>query len=165
MNTLATLGVVAAVGHNTMFVRRGWRTVAQRTPVEFDDWTVDGVPLRELLTEVRPVNERTLMDRPISFPEWTRASLRALLNDESLPDDPWVTYKDGRVGILFCELCIDLDCATLSAGIEFSNESVIWRDIAFQVGYQPFVASAVPLTIEFDRQAYEALIRSLLLAS
>ena len=43
------------------------------------------------------------------------------------------------------------------------DDRVLWRDIAYQVGYEPFsLDGAAPLTISFDRRQYDGLIRSLL---
>lgn len=92
------------------------------------------------------------------------ASLRALLG-ESSTDGPSVHFDDGRVGILFCGMCGSMDCATLSASVEIDADSVTWRDIAFQVAYDPFTLDdQEPMTFVFERRAYEALIRGLLSA-
>lgn len=139
--------------------------IETRTPVEFDDWTVQGVPLRSLVPDSAGGHPdlRTFMTSEPGY--WASAveSLRALLGEDGAAEDVWVRFDDGRVGLLFCSQCGDLDCSTLSAAIEVGAESVTWRDVAYQVGYEPIdLSSQVPFTITFRRGEYEALVRQLL---
>lgn len=165
MTELSRLGVIATEAEDVVLELTGRDYVETRTPVQFDDWTVDGRPLRELIPHDRgPVpGQRTFMRHEDIYRPFAVASLAALLGEDSPTENAWVRFDDGRVGVLFCESCGDMDCATLSAAIEFDTETVTWRDIAFQVGYEPFTLDGqLPVTITFGRPDYEGLLRALL---
>ncbi len=136
------------------------------TRTDYLDWTVDGLPVRELFESAKPgsapVLESTLISPAGSLDEYTRDRLRALLGEVG-SDTSDAVFPNGRVGILFCNVCGGLDCPTLSAAIEFDDNTVTWRDIAFQTDGEPLsIADQVGVTITFAREQYEATIRELL---
>lgn len=136
------------------------RRVARETP--FEDWTIDGVPLRELAAAGRgspgPAQEITALDE--SRPTGAVAALRRLLGVE--PGD----FGDGRVSLLVCPLCADLGCRALSASVGFEGDRVGWNDVGWQVDYEPFLpADDLPAPApewRFERAAYTGLLRGLL---
>ncbi|SDZ21904.1 hypothetical protein SAMN05444365_107133 [Micromonospora pattaloongensis] len=157
------LGTVAT--HTTWAEHTGWvgnRKVVHEVP--FEDWIVDGVPLRELVTADRqppnPAQEMTPLCELGTWPETAVESLRRLLGDE--PGD----FDDGRVPLLFCPIDADLGCQTLSTTLVLDDETVEWRDLGWQVSYEPFVAANdgfdPPMHFHFDRKAYTELLRALL---
>ena len=71
---------------------------------------------------------------------------------------------DGRVPLLFCIACYDLDCQTLTTEVSFDSGVIAWRDIGWQVGYEPFDADnqeRKPITVAFKRDQYESVITNL----
>jgi len=159
------LGVVRATAEDVVIERKLVRRVETRTAVAFDDWTIDGLPLRYLFAGLgnRPPRERTFMTDARADAAFAAESLRALIDEDTRGRDPWVRFSDGRVGLLFCPACGDMDCSTLSAQVLIDEQRVVWRDIAYQVGYQPFsLDEMTPMTLTFEREKYEALIRRLL---
>ena len=71
------------------------------------------------------------------------------------------------MGLLYC-YCGDLDCGALSTWIDVTSESVLWRDIGWQVTHKPH-APYDPgqdwpgdRDLAFDRAQYVALINQLL---
>jgi hypothetical protein len=161
----AELGVVRATVENVTIEHKYFRRVETRTAIAFDDWTIDGLPLREFFAGLgnKPPLERTFMTDDRADASFAAESLRALIDEDTRGSDPWVRFSDGRVGLLFCPACGDMDCSTLSAQILVDDQQVVWRDIAYQVGYQPFsLDEMTPMTLTFERDKYEALIRRLL---
>lgn len=163
-----------------------WASDGAQT-IDFLDWLIDGVSARELaaatsghmtlLQDTPWVQEhrfdllrRLRGDRlpvPTYTPTFHRTRLDRLLGRRGTPDAPFgAAFKDERVGLLFC-FCGDLECPTLTAQIVIHDDTVEWRDIAWQalsettVGetYGP-VGSFVDAV--FQRAPYETLINSLL---
>jgi hypothetical protein len=136
----------------------------QERPTAFEDWTVDGVPLRRLVADRWGVD-----DLPIEMsrlwpedPSAAVASLRALLGEG--PAD----FGDGRVALLVCPTDQDVSCRALGARVLIGEETVEWRDVGWQVDFEPFVPAPDeygPLPrFRFDRALYERLLRELLTA-
>ena len=128
----------------------------------FEDWTVDGVPLRRLVADRWGVpdvpSELTRL-----WPEAPRAAvagLRALLGDGT-PD-----FEDGRVALLVCAVDQDINCRALAASLVIEDDAVHWRDVGWQVDFEEFVPAPDeygPLpTYTFDRRQYEVLLGELL---
>ncbi len=165
MSHYAELGVVRTTAEDVTIEHKFFRRVEKRRAVAFDDWTIDGLPLRDLVAGLgnRPPLERTFMTDDRADPAFAAESLRALIDEDTRSRDPWVRFSDGRVGLLFCPACGDMDCSTLSAQVLVDDRRVVWQDIAYQVGYQPFsLDDMTPMTLTFEREKYEALIRQLL---
>jgi hypothetical protein len=134
----------------------------QQHDIEYLDFTIDGTPLRTLVTQLpetpRPVEEMTrLWD---DCPDEAVEQLRRLLGEE--PGD----YEDGRVALLVCNVCGDLGCRALSASLVATEEWVEWRDLGWQVDYEPFdgaQAGFTPaLTFRFDLSDYTSTLRELM---
>ncbi|WP_130504245.1 hypothetical protein [Blastococcus saxobsidens] len=128
----------------------------------FEDWTVDGVPLRRLVADRWGVpdlpSELTRL-----WPEAPRAAvagLRALLG-EGGPD-----FDDGRVALLVCSVDQDINCRALAASLVIEEDTVQWGDVGWQVDFEAFVPAPDeygPLpTYAFDRRQYEGLLGGLL---
>lgn len=165
MPDYSELGTVRAIAETVTIERKLFRSIETRTSVAFADWTIDGLPLRGIVEQLgndRPL-ERTFLTDDRTDASFAAESLRALINEDTTNADEWVRFNDGRVGLLFCPSCGDMDCSTLSAEIVIDDDRVLWRDIAYQVGYQPFsLDGTTPLTISFERRQHDALIRTLL---
>lgn len=144
------------------------RTVdlTERKPVErdtaFEDWLVDGVPLRTHVAArwavAEPPRELTRLwpDAPVEAVH----GLRALLG-EGPPD-----MSDGRVALLVCPIDQDINCRTLTTRVVQEAAEVEWRDVGWQVDYEDVVPRADAygplLSFRFARSEYEPLLRTLL---
>lgn len=121
----------------------------------FLDWTIDGVPLRELV----PMQEQTPLF--LDDAKWRGTAIETLSRLLGrLPGD----FADGRVALLMCPLCGDLGCGGYSVEVVFGDGWVDWRAFGWQCDYEPFepeqefsFAGA-----RFDRTAYETLLGDLL---
>lgn len=103
------------------------------------------------------------MDKAIPDDAVVVASLRALLGEDVGPQEEWVSFPDGRTGILFCALCGDIWCGAISAHVDVGETIVAWNDIAFQDRVTNEVSADGPtLTLHFEREPYERTIRDLL---
>jgi len=129
---------------------------------DYRDFTVDDAPLHTLVWQLPqtpgPVQEMTWLQD--EWPDEAVEQLRRLLGDA--PGD----YRDGRVALLVCNVCGDLGCRSLSASLVATEQQVEWRDLGWQVNYEPFDATedgfAPPLTFRFDRSQYTKVLRELL---
>ncbi len=119
------------------------------------DFVVDGAPLGDKFASVLgganmpadyvPV---LVLDWPIGFPADDYGRLVGELS-APLPDD--------RVPLYICAECGDLGCGGVTAVIERTADTVVWRDFGYQNDYEPFEADdVVPGVgpIVFDRQGY-----------
>ena len=163
---VSTLGVVEDSYVVSDEERVGWfrRRQVDRT-VRYLDWTVDGRPLRDHLTYVDSTSpgEVTVLQNDWAASGVGRQLVKALLGKESSSRYD-VVMPDGRVALLFCSYCFDLDCATLTAEIVFADDFVEWRDVGWQVGYEPLELSDSefdPPTFRFDRVQYFAELERL----
>lgn len=148
--------------------RVGWlrhRGVERTTT--FLDWTIDGRPLREHVPFVdgRVPDEATVLQNERTASGVGRASLITLLDLPGRSEFD-VRMPDGRVALLFCRTCFDLSCATLTAEVVATSDGTVeWRDVAWQVGYEPLDLGGSefdPPTFVFDAAQYRALLRRLL---
>ncbi|SDB99962.1 hypothetical protein SAMN05660690_0127 [Geodermatophilus telluris] len=133
-------------------------------PTAFEDWTVDGVPLRRLVADRWGV-----ADLPVEMsrlwpedPSSAVAGLRALLG-EGAGD-----LRDGRVALLVCPVDQDLSCRALGARVRVGDDAVEWRDVGWQDDVEPFAPAPDEygplLGFRFGRAQYERLLRELLTA-
>lgn len=75
--------------------------------------------------------------------------------------------SDGRVPLLVCGADFDLNCRALTAELVVAGNLVEWRDIAWQVDYEPLDLKEQEqpvITLAFDRRQYDAVVRPLLMA-
>lgn len=150
MNVLGVQPATTGWNHND-----GRRST--RREVSFEDWTIDGVPLRSLFASPgNPVQEMTMLAEPSATGS---ASLQRLLGQA--PGD----FADGRVALLVCPLDWDLACNTYSARVTFGEDWVGWSDFGWQVDYEPFEPTdeLAPADARFEHAAYERLLNALLL--
>lgn len=108
--------------------------------------TVNGV----LLATIVDTENITLLDP--RRPEFLREQVDRLLGIRG-PD-----FTDGRTALLVCPLCSDLACGATSALVEVTDDEVHWRDLATQNDHGDTWPVEPPLTITFDRGAYETVL-------
>src|SRR6478735_7959511 len=77
------------------------------------------------------IKEMTWLCEQDPWPAGAVDNLRRLLGQQ--PGD----FPDGRVSILVCPIDADLGCATLSVELVMDADMVQWRDLGWQVDYQP----------------------------
>lgn len=128
----------------------------------FQDWLVDGVPLRQVVAQHSgwPEDaglpaEQTPFQSDDFWPELAVSSLRSLLGElaEELPN--------GRAVLLRCRVCADVSCGAVTAELVLHGDMVEWRDVGWQSD-EDFDGLPTPLTLRFHRAPYEALLRRLL---
>ena len=150
------LGLREAVG--TFQEGYGWRNKSRIHEVVYEDWTLDGEPLRDIIRA--------------GFPEDLAApqSEVTLLSDRWVPSAPLRTlerllvgapgdFEDGRIALFVCQVDGDFGCATLSAEVVVRDEVVEWQNLGWQVDYESGVRGAdPPLSIRFARDAYDAVL-------
>lgn len=104
-----------------------------------------------------------LTDRPVFVRRFQRSRADRFFRREGTPWAPsGPAFEDGRVCLLQCP-CGDLDCGALTTEVVISDQTVEWRDIGWQVTYEPFADfNEILHTATFDRQAYTSLIDQLL---
>jgi hypothetical protein len=126
--------------------------------VTFEDWAVDGVPLRELIGESEPVQHMTRLCLDELWLEEATHGLLILLGRAR------ADFDDGRCALLVCPIDGDLGCATLSAEVVRGGDVVEWRDFGWQTDYEPFHGALdPPIVARFDRREYDWFLESLLL--
>ena len=87
-----------------------------------------------------------------------------------LPDEVLVLLRErppelasGRVPLFVCPVCGDLGCGAITAAVEWTADTVVWRDLRWEVNYETDedddedLVFAGPLI--FDRAQYEAEVR------
>lgn len=120
------------------------------------EWTINDVPLSDIFesgpylpllhTGAHP-SERTetlhplrgdRVDRQVFTQQFDRSPLDRLLRRKGTP---WAfsgpAFEDGRVCLLECQ-CGDLDCGALTTEILISDATVEWKNVGWQVTYEPF---------------------------
>jgi hypothetical protein len=130
--------------------------------VPFEDWTLDGRLLRDVIRDAvaeqmaAPGGEVTLLSDRWVAPAPVEALERLLAGR---PGD----FEDGPIALYVCQVDADPGCATMSADVVIGSDTVEWRNLGWQVNYQPGVAGAdPPLSIAFRRSDYEAILREAL---
>ena len=126
--------------------------------VAFEDWTVDGTPLRSLLGWARPPQQMTPLCGDSFWPRVAVEHLRQLLGEA--PGE----FDDGRVAMLRCPIDADLGCAALSMQLVLASDAVTWSDFSWQNNYEPFDEEGriLDLSFSFDRPSYESTLRQTL---
>ncbi|ROR65084.1 hypothetical protein [Agrococcus jenensis] len=128
-------------------------------------WTVDGEPVRDwFTTDDVELNETTHIVEGATDGGLVDASLGAPLPDRAAAFDPDVHFDDGRVAILFCAACGDLECGALSVDLRWTETTVEWRNVTYQdtISGELWTPEMPVRSVRFEREAYEATIRDLL---
>lgn len=163
---VSTLGVVERSYVLSDEVRSGWfRREQVDRAVTYLDWAVDDVPLRDhLQAGVADLTTFvTALQNEEARPVAGRTVIKALLGKLERPDDEAV-MPDGRVALIQC-WCFDLNCSTLTAEVVAADDVVEWRDVSWQVAYEPIdlgYADFDPPTFRFDRAQYTAELQRLI---
>lgn len=157
MNKLTTIPAT------TSWIKHGSGVFAKEAAheVAFEDWALDGVPLRELAGKGEPVQEMT---RLCLEPLWLEDATRGLLG---LLGRAPADFDDGRCALLVCPIDGDLGCAAFSAKVVLGDDVVEWRDFGWQTDYEPFDTDSnrdgPPIVARFDRGEYDWTLGALLL--
>ncbi|MBM7781766.1 hypothetical protein [Arthrobacter tumbae] len=130
------------------------------TPIEFHDFVIDGRLLRERLqvpADFSAIEQETTALRR----DWPHAAVEQI--DRLCLTEPG-DFVDGRVAILACPVCGDIDCGAVSATISVEESTVTWEEFGWQDGYtddppQPWLFE--PQCFTFDKTAYLALMHQL----
>jgi hypothetical protein len=127
--------------------------------VAFEDWAIDGVPLRTLAGKGgEPAQEMT---RLCLKPLWLEDATRGLLG---LLGRAPADFDDGRCALLVCPIDGDLGCTSLSAQVVRGEDVVEWRDFAWQTDLELYEGGLQPpIVARFDRREYDWFLESLLL--
>lgn len=157
VTTSAVLGLCSAT--------TGWQDAGARRsrPIQmlltFEDWTIDGTELRGLLA-TSPLQVMTPLCATWPWPQSAVAHLETLLGERA------GDFGDGRVALLRCPIDDDLGCAAVSMSLEFADVEVLWKELGWQVNYEPYDPTedglSPPRCYTFQRQQYEAVIRAAL---
>lgn len=164
--TTVTLDVTEASSEYSIHSVRWFRSRFTPQVVPFLDWAIDGTALREMCrwSDGELPQEVTTLANPAASREFAAQSLRALLGGPEHPEF-WTRMADGRVPLLYCICCYDLECRTLTAEVAILDETVEWRDVGWQVGYEPYDRDDQELrtfTLVFERRQYESRLAELL---
>lgn len=129
----------------------------QERIVRFQEWAIDGQPLRALIGATPP-QEMTPLSQEDFWPKVAVEHLRQLLGEH--PGE----FADGRIAMLVCPIDADLGCSTISMRLAADEDTVTWGDFGRQVNYEPFDPDGVMphLRFRFERSAYEALLQETL---
>jgi hypothetical protein len=130
--------------------------------LHFWEPVVDGRPLRQLLTEA--AGEESL--------DWMVGDNVSVIVHSwrtGMSDDAFVLLGDkppelanGRVAIWVCPVCGDLGCGAVTAALEWTAETVVWRDFGWDVNYDTDETDERALfagPFVFDRAQYESELR------
>lgn len=121
---------------------------------------VDGRPLRQILDGSPPEDsaaERGVLDNvPVLVHNWSIGMTDdvLVLLGQRPPE-----LANGRVPIFVCGDCGDLGCGAITAAVEWTADTVVWRDFGWDVNYETDEDDdddpefAGPLI--FDRAQYE----------
>ena len=122
----------------TREVRAGF--LGRRTQLQtytFADWTVDGVPLRDLVRLQGGGRHPTVLGPPSDVTYLVEGSDEAVPQIERLLGHAPADFPDGRVALLVCAFDWDLGCGALSAQVEVTPEIVLWRNLGWQADHDP----------------------------
>ncbi|MBB2923470.1 hypothetical protein [Cellulomonas cellasea] len=130
--------------------------------VHFWEPVVDGRPLRHILYGTPPngsVEPEVLDPVPVLVHDWPVGMTDdvLVLLGERPPE-----LASGRVPIFVCGACGDLGCGAITAAVEWTADTVVWRDFGWDVNYETEddddeILFAGPLV--FARTQYEAELR------
>ena len=166
---ISSLGTAPATVSVPVAEKGGWfRQKLVPRAFTYVEWTIDGVPLREVMAwpdgSVAP--EVTPMQNGYAESEYEADYLRAILGEPISREG--TVMPDGRVPLLVCHVDFDLNCRALTAELVRSDDRVEWRNIGWQAAYEPLdlTEQEMPVTtLVFDRQLYDDVVRPLLAAA
>lgn len=121
---------------------------------------VDGRPLRDLLAEADGVDDIVGDHVPVLVHNWPVPLLDDVL---VLLGERESELTSGRAPLFVCSACADLGCGAITATVERTPETVVWRDFGWEVNYvlddedDDDRLSAGPVV--FDRAQYESELR------
>ena len=154
------LGVVSAdTAHHELVSTGRRRREVMPVSATFLDWTIDGVPLRQHLTEEG--------DEGQGYERVTLLSQTSTSGHEQIDrllGRAWPDAKDGRTALLVCAECFSLGCGAITALVVFSWDTVQWRNLAHEFPWEdptPSEFENPPVSFVFDRQQYTDLLLSL----
>ena len=135
----------------------------------FDGWTIDNVSLismfrDDVLQDESDFGFVTMINNSDASVELLVESLRALLLEDER-EDIETRMPDGRVILMYCNFCFDPSCGGLSAEIVMDEQSVTWRDIAWQTDWDVYVPDPIRMNwinAKFERKEYEEFVRGLI---
>lgn len=163
---MQTLGVAPASTSWRVARKVGWWRMERSTEsLDFQDWTIDGVPLRDLASHRgpdpvphEPVQEMTWLSE--EAPAAAVQHLQRLLGQQ--PGD----FPDGRVSVLVCPIDADIGCGAVSVELIMDADTVHWRNLAWENDYEPLDLARdllrPPQSYQFRRDDYTELLSGLL---
>ncbi|WP_432545019.1 hypothetical protein [Kineococcus sp. SYSU DK002] len=117
--------------------------VTRRPRSFFLDWVVDGASLREQLVGADSLV--TPLNRP-----WLPHVSESV--DALTGRTPGIDLAPGRVGILLCVVCGDVE---VSAALELHTTTVVWSDLHWEGAEPDFPVEGAPAVLTFERAGYE----------
>lgn len=162
-DTLAMLSLLGLADVNTTReVRAGF--AGRRTRLEtytFADWTVDGLPLRDLVRLQGGGPHPTILGPYSDVTYLVEGSDEAVPQIERLLGHAPADFPDERVALLVCAFDWDLGCGALSAQVDLTPQRVYWRNLGWQADCDPEVDYLSPaLTFGFERPAYDKVLQT-----
>lgn len=134
--------------HSGLFRRR-----EHKEGSAFEDWTVDGVPLRRLVKGLGELQQEATC--------LTNGSNEAVTQIDRLLGDRPSDFDDCRVALLVCPIDWDLHCGAITATLVIGDDTIEWRDIGWQNGLEQTIETAEPnVSITFERASYEAVLQA-----
>lgn len=123
---------------------------------------VDGRPLREILVDAvgDEFTDTVIGDTvPVLIHSWPVGLTKdaSVLLGETPPE-----LVNGRIPIFVCPECGDLGCGAITAEVERDRDTVIWRDLGWDVNYETEDEGDIrfyPGPLVFDRAQYESELR------
>jgi hypothetical protein len=145
----------------TVEVQDARRWLQRRAPsprtVTTTDWTVDGVPLKDVMS-VEP-GELSDYERTSGLGNIDTTGELALLALLGEPVPPGMLMRTGEAVVL--STCGAECCPAVSARIEVGDDTVTWHDTAYRDWWGGETLDPVR-TFIFDRASYERTIRGLI---
>jgi hypothetical protein len=153
------LGVVPAT-------TRGESGAGVAATIHFQDWSIDGVPLRQALGATGADNPFEQMTLLVPDLKGGQHFVREYIDRIAGVVEP--DLDDGRTSLLVCQLCADPSCGVVSASIEFDASSVTWHQFGWQYDYYDEETGVggldlwnPPTSFTFERAPYDALMDAL----
>lgn len=153
-SVLGLVEVTAAREVDAGFLRR-----LRTETYTFQDWTVDGTPLRELANVDEGDRHPTVLGPVGHVTYLVDGSDEALPSLDRFAGRAASDFPENRVALLVCAFDWDLACTTLSCRLELSPDRAVWRDLGWQSECEPDIQVLRPtLRLEFERAQYEAVL-------